>query len=150
MGGWSSFGEWLQLGNHQWQERFFDCPDNGIVDAEIIMDNPVSEPTYAVPINFWKAVFKLLWQADGSFTNDFKIADHSIHRFAVFCKVVETLSCCVVKDFMSTLQNVTDQKLGSRLDIDDLRFYCLEVFVLHTPAGDQVHLFVKALFNVMG
>lgn len=106
------------------------------------MHNTVSEPTYAMPVDARTTVFKLLRQTIGSFTNDLKVADHSIHRFAVTLKVFETLSGSIVKDLMSTLQNVSNQKFGSRLDIDDLPLYCLKVFVFDATAGYQIHLFL--------
>jgi len=39
---------------------------------------------------------------------------------------------------------------NSRLDIDNLPLYCLEVFVLNTLTGYQIHLFFKAMFDVLG
>jgi hypothetical protein len=39
---------------------------------------------------------------------------------------------------------------GSRLDIDNLLLYCLEVFVLNASAGNQVHLLVETLFDEKG
>lgn len=114
------------------------------------MDNAVSKPSDAVPFNFGKAIFKFLGKTVCSFADDFKIADHGIYCLTVFCKIFKILSGCVVKDPVGTFQYVTDQKLGSRLDIDDLPLYCLEIVVLNASSGYQVYLFLEALFDVLG
>ena len=112
MGSWLGFREWLQLFNHLRQKGLLDHPDNGVLDAKIIVDNAVSEPTNAVPVNFGKAVFKLSGKSICRFPDDFKISDHGIHCLAVLCKVLETLSGRVGKDLVGTLQYVTDQQCG--------------------------------------
>lgn len=85
----SGFRERLQLCNHLRQKRLFDRPNNRVVDAELMVDDAISESTNAVPVNLGKVVFEIVRKAVCRFANDFKVADHSIHRLAVLCKIVE-------------------------------------------------------------
>ena len=77
-----------------------------MIDAKIIVYNAVSETTNTVPVNLWKAVFVFLRQPVCGLSNNLKVPNYRINRFAVFGKVFKTLSNCIVEYLAGTLQNI--------------------------------------------
>ena len=58
-------------------------PDNGIIDTEILMYDPVSISPHLLPVYFRVFVFELFRLSIGSLSDNFEISDDSIDGFAI-------------------------------------------------------------------
>ena len=66
------------------KKRFFDLPTYRIINAKIIMYNPVSKSTNTMPVNIGMLILKVFRQSICSFSDYFKISNYGVGSLAVF------------------------------------------------------------------
>ena len=99
-----------ELRNQVRQECFFDASGNGIINPKIIVDDPVSETSDALPVDGRETRSEFFGQAVGGFADDFEVANHRIQGLIIFDKLLEALFFRAGGNLVGAFQNVADEQ----------------------------------------